>query len=165
MGQRWGSKTDDAELIDLCKWIREKLQLEHFGIWRDHFLLIDQRTGSFKVREFVSESDAKSRIIHRPDIILKLLDAEDIVVIEVDGSIHGWKHVKKKTAKRNQHYQDYKIPHIIADKADLKSVNMTVKDLLEIEIPKHLERVFDIDRIRKRREDYMSDLRCRFKRH
>ena len=139
MGQRWGGKTDDAELIDLCKWIRETFGLKRAGIWRDYFLLIDQRTGSFKVREFVSESDAKSRIIHRPDITLKLGDIEDIVVIEVDGSIHNWKHVKKKTAKRNQHYQDYKIPHIILDKADLKSINLTVKEALKIQLPPFLD--------------------------
>ena len=139
MGQRWGGKTDDAELIDLCKWIRTTFGLKRAGIWRDHFLLINQHTGSFKVREFLSEADAKSRIIHRPDIILKLGDIEDIVVIEVDGSIHNWKHVKKKTAKRNQHYQDYKIPHIILDKADLKSINLTVKEALKIQLPPFLD--------------------------
>ena len=131
---RWGGKTDDAELIELCTWIRERFKLEHAGIWRDHFLLINPHTGSFKVREFLSEADAKSRIIHRPDIILKLGDDNDIIVIEVDGSIHQWKHVKKKTARRNQHYQDYKIPRIILDKSDLKSINMTIKEMLDIEL-------------------------------
>ena len=153
---RWGGKTDDAELIELCTWIRKRFGLEQHGIWRDHFLLIDQRTGSYRVEESLSESDTRDRIIHRPDIIIHLGHPEEIVVIEVDGSIHGWKHVKRKTARRNQHYQDCKVQHIILDKADLKSVNLTVKEALELQLPKYIERAFDPERVKKHNEDYAN---------
>ena len=139
---RWGGKTDDEELIDLTKWIAQNFKICPTHIWRDHLLLIDRTDGRHWVLDHLDTPEPpEGCIMHRPDIIIQTTEfVKDILIIEVDGSIHQWKHVKRKTAKRNLHYADYKIPHIILDKADLKSINLTVKEALDVELPKYLKR-------------------------
>ena len=135
---RWGSKSDDQQLIELCGWIQRYYDIPDHRILRDHFLLLPRDgTRLYKIKESVTQEEAEKYIIHRPDILITDGDIEIIVLIEIDGSIHHWKHVKRKTAKRNQHYQDYKIPNIIIDTQDLKSVNMDPCDALSIEMERY----------------------------
>ena len=133
--QRWGYKSDDSELIDLARWLRETYGMHRFDIWRDYFLLIDPAEEStYRIKHTLSQGDVEKYIVHRPDIILTPGNRK-IIIIEIDGSIHHWKHIKKKTAKRNGHYTDYKIPHIIIDKMELDG--MPVEEAIRIGLEKH----------------------------
>ena len=121
-------------LIEICKWIQTKYDIPDHRILRDHFLLLPRLNPYiYQVQESVTQEEAERYIIHRPGILIMGGDTIN-VLIEIDGSIHHWRHVKKKTARRNQHYQDYGIPTIIADIEDLKSIHMTIEEYLDIEL-------------------------------
>ena len=108
---RLPAKQDDAELIEICSWIRKRYPT--YTVLRDWFVHIDPLSDRItKYTSSVEEAEMGQGIWHRPDIVITD-NVENIkCIVEIDGSIHRT-FARGKTAKRNKHYEEVGVPHLI----------------------------------------------------
>ena len=116
---RLPAKQDDGELISICSWIKKRYPA--YEVKRDWFIKIDPLTDEVvSITDSVYEAEMGEGIWHRPDILV-LRNGEIRCLIEIDGSIHRT-FARGKTAKRNKHYEDAFIAHLIIDKYETPDV-------------------------------------------
>ena len=129
---RLPAKQDDAELIEICSWIRKRYPT--YTVLRDWFVHIDPTKDAIVgYTSSVTEAEMGQGIWHRPDIVITD-NVENIkCIVEIDGSIHRT-FARGKTAKRNKHYEEVGVPHLIIDKYETPDVMTT----LARELPKFL---------------------------
>ncbi len=131
---RLDGKTDEEQLNAMSTYLYEK----GHRIIKEPYLLFDRETGAPKglALQYITEPQAKRYIIHHPDLIIP--DPKHLAkcIIEIDGSYHDSKAGKRKTEKRNAHYQTAKIPYIILNVADLKLLDQDWFTFLDAELKK-----------------------------
>ena len=126
---RYPDKQDDAQVIQVVKFLQD---LGFNNIKRDWFLLFDKNQFAYFLKEYVTEQEAKTYKVLRPDIFIS--NQGTSIVIEIDGSIHDTKPGQKRTRKRNEIYETYMINCITVNLHDLKLMNITWRDYLRQEL-------------------------------
>ena len=81
-------------------------------------------------------SESSNRwIIHHPDVMMVNKNGTLKLIIEIDGSAHDDRPGSRRTYKRDQHYEEMKIPHFVKiNKGEEKDWHQALIDsLLELE--------------------------------
>ena len=129
---RTADKQDDAQVIQVVNFLKD---LGFDNIKRDWFLLFDKTEFAYFHKEHVTEQEAKTYKVLRPDIYISGQGA-NALVIEVDGSIHDTPSGQKRSRKRNETYAIYGLSYIVINFSDLKLMQMSWEYYLKSELKK-----------------------------
>ena len=122
---------DEAELIDIANFIRARFNIK---VKIDLYVFFNEDGTVKRFSKHVHTDEAKDDY-RCPDLTL-VVNNKILCFIEIDGSIHDV-HVDD-TDKRNQKYKKSGLDLIVANKAELKLMNINMFEFLESEISKRL---------------------------
>ena len=130
-------ETDDTDLLGLMSHLANRHGIPRTQMMKEPVMLLLKWDYSLHGLFWdVQKSDLKGMVQHKPDIVVCDIMGKAKYIIELDGSIHHTKPGAKKTAKRNANYRLAKIPFIVIDIMDLKSLGMSWLDHLDEEMKK-----------------------------
>ncbi len=117
-------KSDDTQLLAIAAYLEHTHNIPKSQIKKDWYVLINpKRHNIFGITQRVVPKLVQiDTIIHNPDIIILDKHYKLAHIIELDGYSHKTQQGLQKTAKRNQHYTQSKIPFTVLDVEDLKRI-------------------------------------------